>query len=80
MLYSGKNCCLGQGGCTSENVVIVGQSGCIRAKRFVFVQKWFYLGKSGCIRARVVVLGQSCCIRSKWLYSGESGCIRAKWL
>ena len=36
-LYSGK-------------VVVIGQSGCIRAKVVVFGQKWLYSGKSGCIR------------------------------
>ena len=38
-------------------MVVLGKSGCIRAKVVVFGQKWLYSGKSGCIRAKVVVFG-----------------------
>ena len=49
-------------------VVVLEQSGCIRAKVVVYWQKWLYLGKSGCIRAKVIVFGQSGCIRAAWFY------------
>ena len=44
-------------------MIVLEQSGCIRANKVVFGQKWLYSGK-------VVVFGQ------KWLYSGKGGCIR----
>ena len=44
-------------------MVVFGQSCCIRAKEFVFRQKWMNSGKNGCIRA-------------EWLHSSKSGCIR----
>ena len=72
-------------------MVVLGQSGCIRAKVFVFGQKWLYswkvavFGQSGCIRAKVVVFVKIGCIRAKvvvvrqkWLFSGKRGCILAK--
>ena len=72
-------------------MVVLGQSGCIRAKVVVFGQKWLYsdkvvvFGQSGCIRARWLFLRKSCCFRAKvvvigqkWLYAGKHGCIRAK--
>ena len=51
------------------NRILLGQTGCNRAKVVVFGQKWLYSGK-------VVVFGKSC-IR---LYSEKSNCFRAKWL
>ena len=72
-------------------MVVLGQSGCIRAKVVVIGQKWLYsdkvvvFGQSGCIRARWLFLRKSCCFRAKvvvigqkWLYAGKHGCIRAK--
>ena len=41
----------------SVKVVVFGQSGCIRAKVAVFVQKWFKSGKSGCIRSKLLYSG-----------------------
>ena len=41
-----------------DKVVVLGQSGCIRAKVVVFGQKWLYSDK-------IAVLGQSGCIRAK---------------
>ena len=37
-LYSGKNRSI------RENVIVLGSSGCIRAKQLVFGQKWLYSG------------------------------------
>ena len=55
-------------------MVVIGQSGCIRAKVVVFCQKWLYSRKvvvfeqSGCIRAKVVVLANKVVIFGrKWL-------------
>ena len=59
----------GEGGCNrvkwlySREVVVFGQSSCIRAEVVV-------LGLSGCFRAKVVVFRQSCYIWKMWLYSG----------
>ena len=39
-------------------MIVLGQSGCIRAKAFVVMQKWLYSGESGCIRSKVVVFEQ----------------------
>ena len=59
-------------------MVVIVQSGCIRAKVIEFGQKWLYFGKSSCNRAKclylvkkVIVFGQ------KWLYSRKTGCIRS---
>ena len=55
----------------SDKVVVIGQSGGIRAKVVVFGQKWLYSGRSGCIwvkllsSAKVVVFGKSECIQAK---------------
>ena len=58
-LYSGKISCIrakllysGRRGCIWIKVVILLQSGFIRAK-------WMYSGKSSCIRAKEVVFGQN---------------------
>ena len=51
-------------------MVVLGKSGCIRAKVVVFGQKR-YSGK-------VVVFALGGCIRIKWLYSGKNGSIPAK--
>ena len=59
-------------------MVVFGQSGCIREKAVLFVQKWLYSGKRGSIRAKVVVLGKNGCIWAKLLYSVKSGRNRAK--
>ena len=76
----------------NENVVVIRQIDCSRAKVVVLGQKLLYshkmvvVGKSDCFQAKllysgkVVVFRQSCCIRAKWLYSGSCGCILAKWL
>ena len=47
----------------SAELVVIGQSGCVRAKVVLF-------GQNGCITAKVVVFGQGGCILAKWLYSG----------
>ena len=66
-------------------MVLFGQSGCIRAKVFVFRQGGCFR-ESGWIRAKVVVTGKllypgkNCCILEKGLNSGKSVCIRAKLL
>ena len=49
-----------------EKVVVLGQSGFIRAKVVVFGQKWLYSDK-------IAVVGQSGCIR-------ECDCIPTNWL
>ena len=49
----------------SGNVVVFGQSGCIRAKVVVF-------GKSGCIGAKDVVFRQGRCTRAKVVLFGHS--------
>ena len=65
-------------------MVVIGQSGFIRANVVVFGQKWLCLGKCCCIRARrlslgkVVVFVQGGYIRASWLYSRKSGCNKAK--
>ena len=41
----------------SGDVVLFGQSICIRARVVVLGQKWLYSGKSGCNRGKVVVFG-----------------------
>ena len=64
-------------------MVVLGQSGCNRAKVVLFGQTMLYSGKSGCIRAicgilaKVVIIKQSCCnwakvvvLGQKWMYSG----------
>ena len=72
-------------------MVVLGQSGGIRAKVVVLGQKWLHSGKRvvfeqiSCIRAIVAVLEKSVCLREnfgftlvKWWYSGKSGCVGAK--
>ena len=70
-------------------MVVLGQTGCIRAKWskvVVFGQKWFYSGKivvfvqSGCIRANWLYSGKSVCILTKVVVFGQGGCIRVRWL
>ena len=61
----------GQSGCIWAKIVVLGQSGSIRAILVVFEQ-------SGWIWARVVVFGQSCVIRAKWLHLWKSGSLRQK--
>ena len=68
-------------------MVVIVQSGCIRAKVTVLEQKWLYSEQSDCTRikwlysGKVVVFRQSGFIRAKvvlfgqkWFYSGSSGC------
>ena len=75
---------MGKSGIIFGKVVVFGkmvefmQTGCIRAKVFVFGQngfilaKWFYSEKSGCIRAKVVVFGkQWAFFGQKLFYSGK---------
>ena len=66
LLYSDKSRCIRANSLLSGKVVVLGQSGCSRAKFVVFVQKWLNSDKSYSILA-------------KWLYSGKRGCIRSKW-
>ena len=70
---------------SSEEVVVIGQSGCIRGKVVVFGNLGCIRVKVFCILAKVVVLvmccifsGKSGCIRAKVVVFGQSGCIRAK--
>ena len=51
-------------------MVVIGQSGSIRAKVVAFEQKILYSGKCGCIRLKVVVFEQSGCIREKVVVIG----------
>ena len=61
-------------------MVVVGQSGCIRAKVVVFVKNCFYSGKCGSFRTKRLHFGKVVLIWHKWLYSGrvvvfwQSGC------
>ena len=55
----------GTSGCSWAKLLYSRKSGCIRAKKVLFGQKWFSSGKSGCIRAKVLLFGQSGCIRVK---------------
>ena len=59
-------------------MIVLGQSGCIRAKTVVVMQKWLYSGESGCTRSKVDVFGQSGCIRLIDLVFGKKAGIRAK--
>ena len=68
----------GQGCCIWAEVIVIGQSGCIRAEECciraevgVFGQGGCYLSKCGCIRAKVVLFGQSGCIRTKKAVFGQ---------
>ena len=54
-------------------MVVLGQSGCIREKVVLFVQKWLNSVKRGSIRAKVVVLGQ------KWLCLPKVFVFGQKW-
>ena len=56
---------------------IIGQNGCIRAKRF-YSGRMVVFGQSGCIRAKVVELVQSIFIRAIVAVFGQSACNRAK--
>ena len=70
-MFSGKSACIIANMMFSAKVLVLLQSGCIRAKVVVFEKKWLYSNKSGGIHG-------------KWLYSGkavvflQSGCIRDK--
>ena len=79
-MYLVKNSCIwakvfvfGKKWSYSFNVVVFGQSGCIRAKCLysgkvvVFGQKGLYSVKSGCLRQNVVVFRQGGCVRATWL-------------
>ena len=76
-LYSGKNGCIRERWLFSVDVVVfdqkllnlrkvlvLWQSGCIRAKDVVF-------GQNGCIRAIVVSFGQCGCVRAKVVVFGQ---------
>ena len=60
-------------------MVIIGESGCSRAKVVVFLQKWLYSGYHDCIGTKWLHFGKSGCIRAKWLYSDKNGCIWDEW-
>ena len=66
-------------------MVVIGQSGCIRAK-VVVIAKCLFFYQNGFIRARglysgkVIVIGQSGCIRAKTVVFRQSSCIWANWL
>ena len=49
-------------------VVVLGQSGCNRAKVVLFGQKKLYSGKNGCSQEKVVVFRQSSCSLARWLF------------
>ena len=55
-------------------MVVIGQSGCIRAKMVVHRAKWLCSGKICCIKAKVSVILQSGCFRAKVVV------FRKKWL
>ena len=65
-------------------MVVVGQSGCIRANVVVFGQKWLYsakdvvFGQIGCIRAETYFSGSVVVYGQKWLNSQKSVFFRAK--
>ena len=59
-------------------MVVIRQSGCIRAKVVVFGQKMLYSGKSGCVHAKWLCLGKVVVFGQKLFYSGKSACIVAK--
>ena len=65
-------------------MVVLRQSGCVRAKvvefgqTVVFGQKWLYSCKSGCIRADLLNYCISGCFRAKDAIFVQSCCIRAK--
>ena len=85
LLYSDKKCCIRAQWLYSGNVVVIGQSGCFRAKMVVCGLKWLYSGKSGCFwdkwlySGKVVALGQGGCIRAKVVVFGQCGCIQVRW-
>ena len=56
-MYSGKVVKFEQRAFIPVKLLNSGKSGCVRAKVFVFGQKWLYSGKRGCIRAKVIVFG-----------------------
>ena len=51
-------------------MVVLGQSGCIRAKVVVFGQKWLYLDKA-VVSCKVVVFGQDGYICAKVVVFGQ---------
>ena len=80
-----------QSGYIRAQVVLLVQSGCIRAKLLFSGKscnrqnccirtKVIVFGQRGCVRSKVVVFVKSGSIPSKRLYSGKSGSFRAKWL
>ena len=52
-------------------MVVIFQSGCLRAKVVVSGKKRLCSRKSCFNRAKAVILRQSGCIRAKWFYSGK---------
>ena len=68
----------GQSGSNCEKVVVIRQSGCIRAKVVVFGKKLLYSGKSGCVHAKWLYLGKVVVFGQRLFYLGKSACIVAK--
>ena len=61
-------------------MVVLRQSGCIRAKVVVFGQKLLHSGKSGCTRAKWLYSGKVVVFGQMWLYLGKVVVFRQKWL
>ena len=70
-LYSGKSSLIGQSGCIRAKRLYLDESGCIRAK-------WLYSGEMVVFWQKMLYSEKKDCIRAKWLFSGRSCCVRVK--
>ena len=83
VLYGQSNCVrvkrvvIGQKWLNSGKVVVIGPSGCIRAK-WLYSGKVVVFGKKRLYSGKVALFGQNGCIRGRWIYLSKSGCNRKK--